>query len=95
MRSGITMRLLSETKIDKNIPKVLAGKNNVLPVAFNLDNYGKHWYLLSDNTEYEEEEESDKSETGLESETTCSSNDEKDERGDGNPETSSSDDEEI
>lgn len=46
-RRGITMHLLSEKKVDHDVPPHLCGKNNICRIAFNLDNYGNSWYLLS------------------------------------------------
>jgi len=68
-RSGITMRLFSERRLDKQTPSQLAGKDNIMSVAFSLSNYGEHWFLLMD----EKDEESSDSECDVKSSASSSS----------------------
>jgi len=55
---GVTMRLFSEKRLDKQAPKQLLGKDNMMSVAFSLEKYGQHWFLLLE-TDAQESSESD------------------------------------
>jgi hypothetical protein len=51
VRRGVTMRLMCEARIDKLAPKHLLGRQNILGVAFTLENYSRHWYLLAETAD--------------------------------------------